>query len=118
AQQLAAGEASPTADALFGPVTIETTLADGSVRHDDFVIDPTDDLWQLLIRWQLPQTSGVLWRRSALLDLGGWSESQSVCQEHELYLRALTADKQFVRTPATGAVYRIWSDETVCRKNP
>lgn len=40
------------------------------------------------------------------------------CQEHELYLRALQAGSQWRFCPSPGAVYRLWSEETVCRKDP
>ena len=40
------------------------------------------------------------------------------CQEHELYLRAIQAGCCFQFTPTAKAVYRIWSDETLCRKDP
>ena len=45
------------------------------------------DPWILLARWYLPQTGASLWRKQALLDVGGWKPGQPACQEHELYLR-------------------------------
>ena len=70
------------------------------------------------IRWHIPQTGGALWRREALLRIGGWREGQPCCQEHELYLRALMAGLRFAYAPSPRAVYRIWSEETLCRKDP
>ena len=70
------------------------------------------------LAWQLPQTGGALWRKSALDALGGWKEDQPCCQEHELYLRALQAGLRFVFAPTPHAVYRIWSKQTVCRRDP
>lgn len=80
---------------------------------------PNDvDPWLMLIRWQLPQTGAALWRRSALMDVGKWNVNQPCCQEDELYFRLLKAGKVFQITRGGGAVYRQWSDHTVCKRNP
>lgn len=76
------------------------------------------DLFGQWLAWQLPQTGAVLWRKSALESIGGWKDDQPCCQEHELYLRALQAGLRFVHAPSIHAVYRLWSEETVCRKDP
>jgi hypothetical protein len=52
-----------------------------------------------------------------MLDVGGWTKDQPCCQEHELYLRLLMAGKRFVYAGAGGAVYRLWSEETLCRRD-
>jgi hypothetical protein len=59
-----------------------------------------------------------LWRKTALESLGGWKEGQPCCQEHELYLRALQGGLRFRFAPTPHAVYRIWSEQTVCRRDP
>jgi glycosyltransferase involved in cell wall biosynthesis len=81
-------------------------------------LDPALDLFCQWISWQLPQTGGALWRKSALQRIGGWKEGQPCCQEHELYLRAMQAGLRFHYCPSPGAVYRIWSEDTVCRRDP
>jgi glycosyltransferase involved in cell wall biosynthesis len=103
-------------DVLFGPVTIEhwTEL---NVRRALLPILQPDDLWSLLASWRLPQTGAVLWRKQAILDVGGWKPNQPCCQEHELYLRLLLAGKSFAYCSSNGAVYRQWSDDTVCRRD-
>jgi hypothetical protein len=79
---------------------------------------PNADLFTQWLRWHLPQTGGPLWRASALRRIGGWAPDVSGCQEHELYLRALQHDLRWKYCPTPGAVYRLWSEETVCRKDP
>src|SRR5262249_466889 len=59
----------------------------------------------------------VLWRKQAIRDVGGWKRDQPCCQEHELYLRMLINGKRLAYCSATGAVYRQWSTETVCRRD-
>lgn len=110
------GDAREEIDVLYGPNTVQ--------HHDDEAVwrelDPieyTEDPWAALVTWDLPQTGSPLWRKGALLDVDGWKEDQPVCQEHELYLRLLMARKNFQYADAGGAVYRHWSEDTVCRSD-
>jgi len=48
-----------------------------------------DDTWAALIAGHLGSTSSMLWRRSALLEVGGWNESFYRNQEYELLFRML-----------------------------
>ena len=105
-------------DVAFSPVIIETWSANRLVAHETQRIPGEPLPWVRLIRWELPQTGAALCRRSAILDVGGWKPDQRCCQEHELYFRLLAADKSFQFCPTPGAVYRIWSTNTVCRRNP
>jgi glycosyltransferase involved in cell wall biosynthesis len=103
-------------DVLYGLVTKED-WTDRGVNHVLQEIAEPRDPWVLLFRWYLPQTGGPLWRRSALMEVGGWKPDQPCCQEHELYLRLLMAGKRFTYCPLNGAIYRIWSTETVCHRD-
>jgi len=115
--QAAAVETRPDADVLFGPLIIEWHL-DGAVRTTQEPIPEPHDPWRLLALWHLPQTGAPLWKKSALLDVGGWLDGQPCCQEHELYLRLLMAGKRFIYHPATGAVYRRFSNGSVSTRSP
>lgn len=112
-QQFAEARGGAEADVIYSPTWIE----EDSTRRVH-AIDTRQDLFSQWLSWQLPQTGGALWRTSALLILGGWKEVQPCCQEHELYLRALKAGLRCIHAPTPHAVYRIWSQETVCRKDP
>lgn len=102
-------------DVLYGPVLMQHE--DEGPRRELLPISEPRDPWRLLARWELPQTGSPLWRRAAILDVGAWKVDQPVCQEHELYLRLLKGGKRFGYTPVAGAVYRQWSEGTVCRKD-
>jgi glycosyltransferase involved in cell wall biosynthesis len=107
---------TPDVDVLFGP---------SLWRYEDVAEKPVQrieiplphDPWVLLVRWYLPQTGSPLWRKRVLQDVGGWNERQTVCQEHELYFRLLAAGKRFAYANAAGAIYRHWSEDTVCRRD-
>ena len=105
------------ADVIYSPVWAETWTPEGSSRTPTET-SPDADIFTQWIRWQIPQTGGCLWRREALDRIGGWKDDQPCCQEHELYLRALQAGLRFVFAPTPGAIYRVWSEDTLCRKDP
>jgi len=58
-----------------------------------------DDSWSALLSSCLGNTSSTLWRRSALLEVGGWNESFYRHQEYELLFRMLKAGKQMAFSP-------------------
>lgn len=116
ARQMAFLATRPEEDIVFGPVTMEHVLGT-EVRRELLEIPEPHDPWVLLARWYMPQTGAALWRKWALLDIGGWKADQPCCQEHELYLRLLMAGKRFAYCPDGGAVYRQWGEHTVCKKD-
>jgi glycosyltransferase involved in cell wall biosynthesis len=107
---------NPPTDVIFGPVTIEH-WANDSMRRELLPIPEPRDLWILLARWYLPQTGAALWRKQAIVDVGGWKSDQPCCQEHELYLRLLMAGKRFAYCEHNGAIYRHWGEDTLWRGN-
>ncbi len=86
-------------------------------RQEVLPIPAPYDPWILLARWYLPQTGSPLWRKQAIVEVGGWKLNQPCCQEHELYLRLLMAGKRFEYLASAGSVYRQWSDATVCKRD-
>jgi GT2 family glycosyltransferase len=108
---------SSLADVVYGPVLIKNQSSKSETQE---VVMPTSDsdLYEQWIRWQVCQTGGVLWRRDALCKIGGWNEAYRCCQDNEVCLRAIQHRLKFSFSPKSGAVYRIWSEDTVCRKNP
>jgi glycosyltransferase involved in cell wall biosynthesis len=105
-------------DVIYSPILLETWREGRALPP---VIEPIDagaDLYTQLLRWQLPQTSGGLWRKAALEAIGGWDEDpMQLCDEHDCYFRALKAGMGFRFAPTANAVYRIWSEETRCHSN-
>jgi hypothetical protein len=114
--QVAALADMPATDVLLSPWITRLHRAEGDELHVNPVPEDRDP-WVLLIRWLLPQTGAPLWRKGALEDVGGWNEEQRVCQDDELYLRLLVGRKRFRSCDVPGAVYRHWSEETVCRRD-
>lgn len=116
AQQMTFVNSRADLDIVFGPVTVEH-WSEQSIRRELLQIPEPHDLWVLMASWGLPQTGAPLWRKRAILDVGGWKRDQPCCQEHELYLRLLMRGKHFAYHPTNGAVYRQWSSETLCKRD-
>lgn len=108
-----------TTDVVYSPTTWIYVDANGvETDRREFHLEGPHDPWKHLIMWTLPQTGGALWKRSAVEAVGGWKNDQPCCQEHELYSRLLIAGCQFDFCPTGGAMYRQWSSDTVCRRDP
>jgi glycosyltransferase involved in cell wall biosynthesis len=120
ASQMRFLEANPQTDIVYSQVLEEMWARDECALLDNPIpgSDPNDDIWVLLLRWWLPQTGGQLWRRQALMDVGGWNPDQPCCQDNELYLRLLIKGKRFAYCPTASAVHRLWSGDTVSRRDP
>ena len=115
AQQFTESNGGANADVIYSPTWMEDARV---AAREPSEIDPAQDVFAQWLAWQLPQTGGSLWRKSALDALGGWKEDQPCCQEHELYLRALQTGLRLVFAPTPHAIYRLWSEQTVCRRDP
>jgi glycosyltransferase involved in cell wall biosynthesis len=116
--QLREAPSLEAADVLYSQVQEEEWLDGRPLPKRLSPMNEEADLCARWINWDLPQTGGALWKKSSLLRIGGWNLRMPCCQEHELYLRAIQAGLRFERTPTAGAVYRIWSSQTVCQRDP
>lgn len=94
------------ADVVYSRFILEVWRNDGTFIHDTGPITPQGDLWLRLLGPGITQTGAVLWRRQALLDVGGWDPRFRSNQEVEIFFRLLAEKKRFVFCPAVGAVYR------------
>jgi glycosyltransferase involved in cell wall biosynthesis len=103
-RQMEFGLDYPDCDVICSPTAWER-MENGRLVCTDTNIPQPRDPWILLARWQLPQTGGPLWRRSALEGVGGWRVEQPCCQEHELYFRMLAGDCRFAFCDVCFAVY-------------
>src|SRR5262249_16933279 len=98
----------PDAEIICSP-TVHEVCENGVVIGREEKVPEQRDRWVMLALWQLPQTGGSLWRRSALERVGGWRSGQPCCQEHELYCRLLQSSARFAFFDECLAVYRDWN---------
>jgi glycosyltransferase involved in cell wall biosynthesis len=111
------GQPKPNSDVICSPVVFEVWENDQIISRDPQLLDLPIDWYSTWIRWNMPQTGGCLWRKESLRKIGGWNESISCNQEYELYFRAFRSELKFEWIDVPLAVYRLWSEDTVCRKD-
>lgn len=116
AQQIQYLEENPDTDLVYSPSIFQYHTLE-KVTQEILPIPQPHDPWVLLARWYLPQTGSPLWRKQAIIDVGGWKVDQPCCQEHELYLRLLIGKKRFRYYKEAASVYRQWSEQTICKKS-
>ncbi|WP_407186772.1 glycosyltransferase family 2 protein [Bradyrhizobium centrosematis] len=117
--QLTELNSSKKVDVIYSPVFLEYWTPCGALPLIKSVIDCSIDVYAQWFGWQLPQTGGSLWSKDFLEKLGGWNPDRDlICDEHELYMRALQAEGSFQFVPIANAVYRIWSDQTRAHRQP
>ena len=103
AAQLAEARGGEGADVLYSPCLFEE--GGGALRLQ--APCPEADLLSGWFAGELPQTGGYLWRREAVLRLGGWSDRAPLFDDYELVGRALCEGLRFRLAPSRGAVWRI-----------
>lgn len=92
-------------DVIYSPVILEESTQGLSVRRN-IRMPSKNDFYINFIRWGPLQTNGFLFRKDILLEVGGWNENQTVCQEHELLLRLIRQGASFYLHDTPSSVYR------------
>jgi glycosyltransferase involved in cell wall biosynthesis len=113
-RQMALVARNANVDVVYSPI-IELIESTGKM-YQQAVED--DDLFANYIRWGQFSTIALLWRKSAIQDVGGWNQNQPVCQEHELLLRLIVAGKEFEQLQEPLSVYRKAGDSSISRRSP
>ncbi|MBL4884095.1 MAG: glycosyltransferase [Planctomycetaceae bacterium] len=105
-------------DVVYSAPLIETWNENGIVDSTIGNLDSDAPIELQWIRWQVAQTGTVLWKSTSLKQIGGWNKNYPCCQDNEVTLRAIQQGLVFKAVSHADAIYRIWSEETVCRKDP
>ncbi|WP_018291176.1 glycosyltransferase family 2 protein [Verrucomicrobium sp. 3C] len=95
-----------SADVLLSASLIEQWGSEGPTPPWTAHLPDSPDPFYLWLAFWFPQIGAQLWRREALLRIGGWSPGHLV-DDYELYARALQKGLRFRFTPSPGAVYRM-----------
>jgi GT2 family glycosyltransferase len=106
------------ADGVYG--SMEVRFQDGARLRRSTRIEATDfpDPLAAAFLWKYPNTSALLFRRAALLEVGGWNEDIRNCTDYDLYFRLLLARKRLVAAARSTTVYRQWSETQAVHENP
>jgi O-antigen biosynthesis protein len=82
--------------------------ARGPGGHQSLPSEGLLEAW--LTDWYLPPCC-ILWRRSTLLEVGGWDESLTANQDGEIVMRALLKKEKFSFANFVGALHRDHGDD-------
>ena len=106
------------ADVIYG--TSDICAYEGGELARTVRSDPvrTVDPFTAAFQWRYPNTSALMFRRSAVFDVGGWDDRFQNCTDYDLYFRLLLAGKRFVGAPESVSMYRIWSRNQMAYQNP
>lgn len=106
------------ADVIYG--SMETATFDGDAKMSSRVrrAAPCRDPWVTAFEWQYPNTSGFMFRRSALVRAGLWNESVRVCTDYDLHFRLLVSGAKFQSAPDSMSMYRHWSRSQAVHVDP
>jgi len=88
------------------------------INSDKRLAEGYNDSWCAGFRWQFPNTTAFLFRRSAICSVGGWNESLKNCTDYGLYFPLLLEGLRFRATPDAWSIYRQWSSEQAVYQAP
>jgi glycosyltransferase involved in cell wall biosynthesis len=96
-------------DAVYG--SMETAIFEGATQVRSTFRTALDyqDPWVAAFQWAYPNTSAFMFRRSAVVQAGAWTESAVVCTDYDLYFRLLLSGARFKAAPDARSMYRHWS---------
>jgi len=116
ARQLEVARAHPGAGVVLGRVLLRDERT--SPPRESLMPLPIGDYWHAMCLFELPQTGGPIFRKDAIERAGGWRESLESCHEPWLYFDLMVAGFEFATCDdPPGSVYRIWSQNTVSRRD-
>jgi glycosyltransferase involved in cell wall biosynthesis len=111
-------ESAAKADAVYGSTKIATYEGIQEIESEVMVAGDYDDLWSAAFAWKFPNTSAFCFRRSVVLDVGGWNEKIRNCTDYDLYFRLLRHGYRFKAAPDAWSTYRLWSSTQAVNEDP
>lgn len=106
------------ADAIYGSMKIATYEGQCETASEVIVACEYDDLWSAAFAWKFPNTSAFCFRRSVVLEVGGWNEDIKNCTDYDLYFRLLRQACRFKAVPDAWSTYRQWSSTQAVNEDP
>ena len=105
------------ADAIYGTANIDEYNGDQIASSTRLEPIPYSEPVSTGLLWRFPNTSAFMFRRSALVEVGGWNENIHNCTDYDLYFRLILANKKIHAAPNSITVYRQWSANQAVYEN-
>lgn len=109
---------SDEADAIYGSTNIATYEDEREVESQKIVAKDYADPCAAAFAWNFPNTSAFSFKRTAVLDAGGWNEQIKNCTDYDLYFRLLLKGYTFKAASDAWSTYRQWSSTQAVNEDP
>jgi len=109
---------SAHADAIYGAHEVATFVGTAKSRFSILPAIEFDDPIAASFGWGFPNTSAFMFRRRALLEVGGWNTAIKNCTDYDLYFRLLLKGKRFRAANDSMSLYRQWSVNQAVYQDP
>ena len=109
---------SDEADAIYGSTNIATYDGEREIESQEIVAKDYADPYAAAFAWHFPNTSAFCFKRTAVLDVGGWNEQIKNCTDYDLYFRLLLKGCKFKAAPDAWSTYRQWSSTQAVNEDP
>ena len=106
------------ADAIYGSTNIATYEDDREIESQQIIANDYADPCAAAFAWHFPNTSAFCFKRTAVLDAGGWNENIKNCTDYDLYFRLLLRGYKFKAAPDAWSTYRQWSATQAVNEAP
>jgi hypothetical protein len=106
------------ADAIYGAHEVATFVGTEKTRFTILPAIEFEDAVSAAFVWGFPNTSAFMFRKSALLEAGGWNTAIKNCTDYDLYFRLLLKGKRFRAANDSMSLYRQWSMNQAVYQDP
>lgn len=110
-------ERAAGADAIYGTMEMRYFTDDQITRSELFSAESYDDPLEAAFLWKYPNTSSFMFRKSVILEVGGWNNAIKNCTDYDLYFRLLLNGKKLCPSPQSLSTYRHWSETQAVNEN-
>lgn len=110
--------ATGNADVIYGSMEVATFV--GRMKTQSYVNEATDFEDPLVAAFEMrfPNTSATMFKRDALVKVGGWPTDIENFTDYALYFALLFAQRRFRAAPDAFSIYRRWSHTQAVNENP
>ena len=106
------------ADVVYGTIEMACFVGNEKTKSSIQLARDYDDPIAAAFAWKFPNTSAIAFRKSAILDAGGWDTTVKNCTDYALLFPLLRLGKRFRAAPDSVSLYRQWSQEQAVRQDP
>ncbi|HEX3624672.1 MAG TPA: glycosyltransferase family A protein [Verrucomicrobiae bacterium] len=106
------------ADVVYGTIEVACFVGREKTRSSIQLAKDYDDPIAAAFAWKFPNTSAIAFRKSAILEAGGWDTTVKNCTDYALFFPLLRLGKRFRAAPDSVSLYRQWSVKQAVRQDP